>query len=181
MFMVVGECFFCILSASFFSSDIGSEVGPILELLLVLRITCSLILDIALYADATVPHSMILVPFPAKEANRESRGLGKISSFGEGHPPKQPAEWEPRKERCQGHNMIRQEGNCKRSFEEKRSGMMNELTFLAIPCSQLTDEPIILERIIEGNQVRRILVDEGSSSEIMYEHCFRNLGVNIRS
>ncbi|GJR25499.1 reverse transcriptase domain-containing protein [Tanacetum coccineum] len=43
------------------------------------------------------------------------------------------------------------------------------------------DKPIILEGIIEGNQVRRILVDGGSSSEIMYEHCFRNLDINIRS
>ncbi|GKA73355.1 hypothetical protein Tco_0779657 [Tanacetum coccineum] len=47
--------------------------------------------------------------------------------------------------------------------------------------SQLTNEPIILEGIIEGNQVRRILVDGGSSSEIMYEHSFRNLDINIRS
>ncbi|GKD66988.1 hypothetical protein Tco_1309096 [Tanacetum coccineum] len=78
-------------------------------------------------------------------------------------------------------NMIRQEGNCKRSFEERRSSVMNELTFQAIPRSQLTDETIILEGIIEGNQDRRILVDEGSSSKIMYEHCFQNLGVNIRS
>ncbi|GKA76402.1 reverse transcriptase domain-containing protein [Tanacetum coccineum] len=78
-------------------------------------------------------------------------------------------------------NMIRVEGSRKRPFEEGRSGMMNELTFPAIPRSQLTDEPIILEGIIEGNQVRRILVDGGSLSEIMYEHCFRNLDVNIRS
>ncbi|GJU13609.1 hypothetical protein Tco_1136005 [Tanacetum coccineum] len=77
--------------------------------------------------------------------------------------------------------MIRQEENHKRSFEERRSGVMNELTFPAIPQSQLTDEPIILERIIEGNQVRRILVDGESLSEIMYEHYFRNLSVNIRS
>ncbi|GKD90741.1 hypothetical protein Tco_1366248 [Tanacetum coccineum] len=74
-------------------------------------------------------------------------------------------------------NMIRQEGDCKRSFEEIRSGVMNELTFPAILRSQLTDEPIILE----GNQVRKILFDGGSSSEIMYEHCFRNLDVNIQS
>ncbi|GJV74224.1 reverse transcriptase domain-containing protein [Tanacetum coccineum] len=87
-----------------------------------------------------------------KEANRGSRGLGEIGSSSEGHPPKQPAEWEPMKEWCE-----------------------------VIPRSQLTDEPIILEGIIEGNQVRRILVDRGSSSEIMYEHYFRNLGVNIRS
>nr|GEZ39308.1 hypothetical protein [Tanacetum cinerariifolium] len=78
-------------------------------------------------------------------------------------------------------NMIRQEENRKRSFKEKRSGVMIELTFPAIARSQLMDEPIILEGIIEGNQVQRILVDRGSSSEIMYEYCFRNLGVNIRS
>nr|GEV01434.1 reverse transcriptase domain-containing protein [Tanacetum cinerariifolium] len=59
--------------------------------------------------------------------------------------------------------------------------MMNELTFPAIPRRQLTDEPIILEGIIGGNRFRRILVDGGSSSEIMYEHCFKNLDVNIRS
>ncbi|GKC17954.1 reverse transcriptase domain-containing protein, partial [Tanacetum coccineum] len=78
-------------------------------------------------------------------------------------------------------NMIREGGNCKRPFEEGRSGLTDELTFSAIPRNQLTDEPIVLEGIIEGNQVRRILVDGGSSSEIMYEHCFRDLDVNIRS
>ncbi|GJW28187.1 hypothetical protein Tco_0045062 [Tanacetum coccineum] len=43
------------------------------------------------------------------------------------------------------------------------------------------NEPIILEGIVEGNRVRRILVDGGNSSEIMYEHFFRNLDINIRS
>ncbi|GKA07657.1 reverse transcriptase domain-containing protein, partial [Tanacetum coccineum] len=78
-------------------------------------------------------------------------------------------------------NMIREEGSRKRPFKEGRSGLMNELTFSVIPQSQLTDKPIILEGIIEGDQVRRILVDDGSSSEIMYEHCFKNLNVNIQS
>nr|GEY39686.1 reverse transcriptase domain-containing protein [Tanacetum cinerariifolium] len=35
--------------------------------------------------------------------------------------------------------------------------------------------------IIKGNKVRRILVDGGSSSEIMYEHFFKNLNINIMS
>ncbi|GKA36970.1 reverse transcriptase domain-containing protein [Tanacetum coccineum] len=61
-------------------------------------------------------------------------------------------------------NMIREEGSHKRPFEEGTSGLMNELTFLEIPRSQLTDEPIILEGTTEGIQVRRILVDGGSSS-----------------
>ncbi|GJY10089.1 hypothetical protein Tco_0378274, partial [Tanacetum coccineum] len=43
------------------------------------------------------------------------------------------------------------------------------------------DDPIILEGTIEGYQVRRIYVDGGSSSEIMYEHCFKNFDANIRS
>nr|GEW08596.1 hypothetical protein [Tanacetum cinerariifolium] len=34
-----------------------------------------------------------------KEANRGSRGLGKIGSSSEGHPPKQLVDWEPTKER----------------------------------------------------------------------------------
>nr|GEX02409.1 reverse transcriptase domain-containing protein [Tanacetum cinerariifolium] len=50
-------------------------------------------------------------------------------------------------------NMIRVEGSRKRPFEKGRSDMMNKLTFPAIPQSQLTDEPIILEGIIEGNRV----------------------------
>ncbi|GJS93214.1 reverse transcriptase domain-containing protein [Tanacetum coccineum] len=78
-------------------------------------------------------------------------------------------------------NMIREGGNHKRPFEEGRSSLTYELTFSAIHRNQLTDEPIILEGIIEGNQVRRILVDGGSSSDIMYKHCFKDLNVNIRS
>ncbi|GJV43918.1 reverse transcriptase domain-containing protein [Tanacetum coccineum] len=78
-------------------------------------------------------------------------------------------------------NMIRGEGSLKRPFEGERSDLTDELTFPAIPWNQLTDEPIILEGMIEGHQVRRILVDGRSSSGIMYEHCFRSLNFNIRS
>nr|GEU66636.1 reverse transcriptase domain-containing protein [Tanacetum cinerariifolium] len=64
-------------------------------------------------------------------------------------------------------NMIREGENHKRYFKEGRSGLTDELTFPMIPQNQLTDEPIILEGIIKGNQVRRMLVDGGSSSKIM--------------
>ncbi|GKA50037.1 hypothetical protein Tco_0743110 [Tanacetum coccineum] len=46
---------------------------------------------------------------------------------------------------------------------------------------QLVDSPIILEALIEGFLVRIIYVDGGSSSEVMYEHCFRNLGAETRA
>ncbi|GJZ03088.1 hypothetical protein Tco_0521049 [Tanacetum coccineum] len=45
----------------------------------------------------------------------------------------------------------------------------------------LVDFPIILEAHIEGYQVRRIYVDRGSSSEVMYEHYFRNLGPDTKA
>nr|GEU77668.1 hypothetical protein [Tanacetum cinerariifolium] len=52
-------------------------------------------------------------------------------------------------------NMIREEGNHKRPFEEGSSGLMSKLTFPAIPQSQLTDEPIILEGIkVQGSNDR---------------------------
>ncbi|GJT78969.1 hypothetical protein Tco_1045694 [Tanacetum coccineum] len=73
-----------------------------------------------------------------KKANRGSCGLGEVGSPGEGYPLKQSAERESRKEQCKSHK-----------------------------CDKLTDEPIILEGTIEDYQVRRILVDGGSSLEIM--------------
>ncbi|GKC01841.1 hypothetical protein Tco_0993451 [Tanacetum coccineum] len=77
--------------------------------------------------------------------------------------------------------MIREGGNRTRPFEKERSGLTDELSFPVIPQNQLTGEPIILEGVIKGNRVRMILVDGGSLSEIMYEHCFKSLNVNIRS
>ncbi|GJZ48633.1 hypothetical protein Tco_0602465 [Tanacetum coccineum] len=49
--------------------------------------------------------------------------------------------------------------------------MDNEISFPSVPRC----------RLIEGFQVRRIYVEGGSSSEVMYEHCFRNLGSDTKS
>nr|GEV18213.1 reverse transcriptase domain-containing protein [Tanacetum cinerariifolium] len=76
-------------------------------------------------------------------------------------------------------NMINGKKNHKRPYEEERSSLTEELIFLTVPQYSLTDEPIILEGITEGNQIRRIHVDSGSSSKIMYEHCFKSFGANI--
>ncbi|GJS31302.1 hypothetical protein Tco_0491922 [Tanacetum coccineum] len=43
------------------------------------------------------------------------------------------------------------------------------------------DFPVVVDALIEGFRVRRIHVDGGSSSEVMYEHCFRNLSYRTRS
>ncbi|GJV95451.1 reverse transcriptase domain-containing protein [Tanacetum coccineum] len=67
------------------------------------------------------------------------------------------------------------------SYEQTEQWMDNEISFPSVPGCQLVDSPIILEALIEGFQVRRIYVDGGSSSELMYEHCFRNLGTKTKA
>nr|GEZ92579.1 reverse transcriptase domain-containing protein [Tanacetum cinerariifolium] len=47
--------------------------------------------------------------------------------------------------------------------------------------NSLTDALIILEGTIEGYHVQRIYVDGGSSSKIMYEHCFKSFGADVKS
>ncbi|GKA21797.1 reverse transcriptase domain-containing protein [Tanacetum coccineum] len=57
----------------------------------------------------------------------------------------------------------------------------NEISFPSTPGCQLVDSPIILKALIEGFLVRRIYVDRGTSSKVMYEHYFRNLRAETRA
>ncbi|GJS52499.1 hypothetical protein Tco_0625861 [Tanacetum coccineum] len=59
--------------------------------------------------------------------------------------------------------------------------MDNAITFLSVLRYQLMNCPVVVEAIIKGFRVRRIHVDGGSSSEVMYEHCFKNLSCQTRS
>ncbi|GJY35974.1 hypothetical protein Tco_0421352, partial [Tanacetum coccineum] len=78
-------------------------------------------------------------------------------------------------------NMIITRGGRKRPYEAGKPGLTEEITFPPVHQSNLTDGPIILEGGIEGYHVRRIFVDGGSSSEIMYENCFKKFDARIRS
>nr|GFB50384.1 hypothetical protein [Tanacetum cinerariifolium] len=66
-------------------------------------------------------------------------------------------------------------------LDRERTGLTEESAFSMIPQNSLTDAPIILEGTIEGYHVRRIYVDGGSSSEIMYEHYFKSFDVDVKS
>ncbi|GJR35743.1 reverse transcriptase domain-containing protein [Tanacetum coccineum] len=77
--------------------------------------------------------------------------------------------------------MVRGKGYRKRPHEKIEHWMDNEISFLSLPRYRLVDSPIILEAYIEGFQVRRLYIEGGSSSEVMYEHCFRNLGPDTRA
>ncbi|GJS03652.1 hypothetical protein Tco_0320160, partial [Tanacetum coccineum] len=45
----------------------------------------------------------------------------------------------------------------------------------------ISEEPLIIEAEVEGYLVRRVYVDEGSSVEVMFEHCFENLSPKIKA
>ncbi|GKA95667.1 hypothetical protein Tco_0817762 [Tanacetum coccineum] len=78
-------------------------------------------------------------------------------------------------------NMIRSEGNHKRPYEMEGPKLTEEIAFSAILQSILTDAPIIFEGTIEGYHVLRIYVDDGSSSEIMYEYYFKSFDTDVKS
>nr|GEZ77236.1 reverse transcriptase domain-containing protein [Tanacetum cinerariifolium] len=71
--------------------------------------------------------------------------------------------------------------NKKRPHEQSEQWTYNEILFPSMQGCQLVDSPIILETLIKGFQVYRIYVDMGSSFEVMYEHCFRNLGTENKA
>ncbi|GJT06044.1 hypothetical protein Tco_0840506, partial [Tanacetum coccineum] len=52
---------------------------------------------------------------------------------------------------------------------------------LAILMEDGTEGPMIIKAEMEGNFVQRMYVDGGSSSEILYEHCFNRFRPEVRS
>ncbi|GKB59193.1 hypothetical protein Tco_0915379 [Tanacetum coccineum] len=77
--------------------------------------------------------------------------------------------------------MVGGKGYRKIPYEKMEQWMDNEISFPSVPRCRLVDSPIVLEAYIEGFQVRMIYVDGGSSSEVMYEHCFRNIGIDTKA
>ncbi|GKA16634.1 reverse transcriptase domain-containing protein [Tanacetum coccineum] len=58
---------------------------------------------------------------------------------------------------------------------KQRVLMNTPISFPSIMTDDASDEPLIIEAEVEGYLVRRVYVDEGSSAEVMFEHCFENL------
>ncbi|GJW94906.1 reverse transcriptase domain-containing protein [Tanacetum coccineum] len=70
----------------------------------------------------------------------------------------------------------------KRKDREATEAWMNApITFPGVISDDASDEPLIIEAEVEGYLVRRVYVDEGSSVEVMFEHCFENLPPKVRA
>ncbi|GJY87483.1 hypothetical protein Tco_0502111 [Tanacetum coccineum] len=116
-----------------------------------------------------------------EETDRRGRGVQKTSSPGERHPTRNQSNGGQGRGNVKVINMVNVRGSRKRPYEMGRPGLTEEFSFPPIPQNSLTNGPIILEGAIEGYHVRRIYVDGGSASKIIYEHCFKNFDASIRS
>ncbi|GKB49225.1 reverse transcriptase domain-containing protein [Tanacetum coccineum] len=80
-------------------------------------------------------------------------------------------------------NMIRSWPNDRKrkSVERNESWMKAPIVFPPLSLKDASDDPLIIEAVMEGYLVRRVYVDQGASVEVMFEHCFENLSPAIRS
>ncbi|GKC60705.1 hypothetical protein Tco_1088303, partial [Tanacetum coccineum] len=115
------------------------------------------------------------------EKRNMNNGLMEIVSYGERYQAKRPKEQRLNQIKEKVISMVRSQGYRKRPYERVEHWMDNVIAFPSVPRYQLMDCPVVVDALIEGFRVRRIYVDGGSSSEIMYEHCFRNLSYQTRS
>nr|GEY31930.1 reverse transcriptase domain-containing protein [Tanacetum cinerariifolium] len=82
----------------------------------------------------------------------------------------------------QGRNMDRFLKENKRKTRDVMEECINTpITFLPVSTDDVLSEPLIVEAGVEGYLVRRVYVDEGALVEVMFEHCFKNLSLKIKS
>ncbi|GKB97223.1 reverse transcriptase domain-containing protein [Tanacetum coccineum] len=72
------------------------------------------------------------------------------------------------------HRMTRQK--VTQSFER-----VSEITFPSLTTSSGTEGPLVIEAEIGGHMIHRMYVDGGSSTEVLYEHCFNQLRPEIKN
>ncbi|GJS02236.1 hypothetical protein Tco_0318744 [Tanacetum coccineum] len=77
--------------------------------------------------------------------------------------------------------MIQQWQNTTKQKLTQSFAYGSEITFPSLADSDGTEGPLVIEVEIGGHMIHRIYIDGGSSTEILYEHCFNQLRPEIRS
>ncbi|GJU48591.1 reverse transcriptase domain-containing protein [Tanacetum coccineum] len=72
------------------------------------------------------------------------------------------------------HRMTRQK--VTQSFQR-----VSEITFPSLTTSSGTEGPLVIEVEIGGHMIHRMYMDRGSSTEVLYEHCFNRLRPEIKN
>ncbi|GJV30963.1 reverse transcriptase domain-containing protein [Tanacetum coccineum] len=80
-------------------------------------------------------------------------------------------------------NMIRSwpDDKKRKSIERDESWMKVPISFPPLSVEDVSDEPLVIEAVMEGYLVRRVYIDQGASLEVMFEHCFENLSPAMKS
>ncbi|GKE34025.1 hypothetical protein Tco_1453347 [Tanacetum coccineum] len=80
-------------------------------------------------------------------------------------------------------NMIRSWPDDRKikSVQREDSWMKAPIVFPPLSMEDASDEPLIIEAVMERYLVRRVYVDQGASVEVMFEHCFENLSPAMKS
>ncbi|GJQ94178.1 reverse transcriptase domain-containing protein [Tanacetum coccineum] len=58
---------------------------------------------------------------------------------------------------------------------------VSEITFPSLTTSSGTEGPLVIEAEIGGHMIHRMYVDGGSSTEVLYEHCFNRLRPEMKN
>nr|GEY76257.1 reverse transcriptase domain-containing protein [Tanacetum cinerariifolium] len=58
---------------------------------------------------------------------------------------------------------------------------VGEIAFLQLAASNGTEGPLVIEAEMGGHMIHRMYIDGGSSKEILYEHCFNRLRLEIKN
>nr|GEX34187.1 reverse transcriptase domain-containing protein [Tanacetum cinerariifolium] len=58
---------------------------------------------------------------------------------------------------------------------------VGEIAFSQLAASNGTEGPLVIEAKMGGDMIHRMYIDDGSSMEILYEHCFNRLRPEIKS
>nr|GEV15145.1 reverse transcriptase domain-containing protein [Tanacetum cinerariifolium] len=58
---------------------------------------------------------------------------------------------------------------------------VREITFPSLATSSGTEGPLVIEAEIGGHMIHRMYVDGGSSTEVLYEHCFNRLWSEVKN
>ncbi|GJV75188.1 hypothetical protein Tco_1506772 [Tanacetum coccineum] len=80
-------------------------------------------------------------------------------------------------------NMIKSwpDDKKRKLVERDESWMKVPITFPPLSVEDVSDEPLVIEAVMEGYLVRRVYIDQGASLEVMFEHCFENLSPAMKS
>nr|GEU79433.1 reverse transcriptase domain-containing protein [Tanacetum cinerariifolium] len=73
------------------------------------------------------------------------------------------------------HNIKQKDGETIEDFMER------EITFPSLATSSGTEGPLVIEAKIGGHMIHRMYVDRGSSTEVLYEHCFNRLWPQVKN